>query len=1043
MKSEELDGGLEAAYRKKARGDSILATIERLTGAVPRVFLRDDSTLPSPLVKPADGPDSDRYQVIGEIGRGGVGVVLKGRDIDLGRDVAMKVLRDDFAGNPEVIQRFVEEAQIGGQLQHPGIVPVYELGLNAHKQPFFTMKLVKGETLSALLTKRATAQEGRRRFLRIFEQVCETMAYAHTRGVIHRDLKPSNIMVGAFGEVQIVDWGFAKILRRGGVDDERRAKEAAPTTTVVETIRSGSVGSESCAGSVMGTPAYMPPEQALGEIDKLDERSDVFALGALLCEILTGRPPYGEGDDSALVQAAEARLDGAHARLDNCGADADLVQITKRCLAPAPAVRYKDAGEVVEVISGHLAAVEERAQKADRAAAVAKAKAAEEAKRRRLTVALAAALVCAVVATASGLYWVDKEQRFSRELALVPVADAKDAALLAHGEARADLSKWGDALEAAKHHLASAEATEGADVDQARMLVSKVRRDREAAEQAAAAAAKDQRLVSRLEEIYTWRGEDFPDDARAQAYDKALSGIDAESMRASPAKAEIVAALDDWEKFDLASEVDPDPWCIKVRVAEIESLKKLVKDEREPRDLLLLAARLERGGETEAARELLLRAHKVAPKDFRIAFALGAASETNDAPRYFQIASLLRSGRIGTDYGWGVSMLEAKDMRSATPLLESVYERDSEFGKIRLRLAKATQMLGSSDMNAGRLDVAKTQFRRALELDPDNEKASIQLGWILFRTSIEKPDVDDAIEAFRNAVRLNPEHPQWRQMLLSHLQGAKRGEEAVQMAQERLESLSESGTNAARSMCLAQLADSYRSIDRNDDAIRSLRLALKTNGGEPAYQDLFKIARMYFEKGDYAAAAQVTREAIKSSAAQRRLSAYYYDLLVMSFRKVGRASEAAAAIEECRRRYEEMAVNWSWKAQLAWWLARSPHPGAQDGERALELIREVEKEGDKANPICVVAKALVNVRYGNPADSVDWLEASMKGYGPTHVTGAQHRCVLAMALWSVGRKDDAREQLGIVRKFMTTWKVYASELALHDAYRRAREMIGE
>src|SRR5512134_2235486 len=162
------------------------------------------------------------------------------------------------------------------------------------------------------------------------------MADAHSKGVLHRDLKPANIMVGAFGEVQVVDWGLAKVLARGGVADEKRAKESF--LTVIETVRSGSssVGSDSLVGSVMGTPAYMAPEQAQGEVEKLDERADVFSLGAILCELLTGLPPYEEreGGESLVVQAAKAQLDPARARLEACEADPALVRLCLDCLMP-------------------------------------------------------------------------------------------------------------------------------------------------------------------------------------------------------------------------------------------------------------------------------------------------------------------------------------------------------------------------------------------------------------------------------------------------------------------------------------------------------------------------------------------------------------------------------------------------------------------------------------------------------------------------------------------------------------------------------------
>jgi len=243
---EKLEGGLRAAFGNKAAPAlSVLTTIEALSGAVPRVLLRTDNDEDTPVVRPGNSDEEatgGRYQVVGELARGGVGVILKARDVDLGRDVAMKVLRSTHVGNDELLQRFIEEAQIGGQLQHPGIVPVYELGLQADKRPYFTMKLVKGRTLSALLSDRDDVRLERGRYLTIFHQVCQTLAYAHTRGVVHRDLKPANIMVGAFGEVQVVDWGFAKVLSSGGIADERKARAAADLS-VIATVRSESEGS--------------------------------------------------------------------------------------------------------------------------------------------------------------------------------------------------------------------------------------------------------------------------------------------------------------------------------------------------------------------------------------------------------------------------------------------------------------------------------------------------------------------------------------------------------------------------------------------------------------------------------------------------------------------------------------------------------------------------------------------------------------------------------------------------------------------------------
>ncbi len=430
-----LNAGLAAAFDDQQAvvigraGMSVLKNLDA-TIDIPRIMLRDSvNEGPEPILKPqsVELPDRDadsRYQLQGEIARGGMGAILKGRDTDLGRDLAIKVLLDSHKDKPEVVQRFIEEAQIGGQLQHPGIAPVYELGQFADRRPFFSMKLVKGETLSKLLANRAEPSVDRAKLVGIFEQVCQTVAYAHSRGVIHRDLKPANIMVGAFGEVQVMDWGLAKVLSSGGVADERRARTEHLGLSSIRTLRNklgsevgtvngvGSVGSQTQVGSVMGTPAYMPPEQALGEIDLMDERADVFGLGAILCEILTGKPPYIDDDGTVVYRmAARGKLEDCFARLDACGTpprdasgqserqgasrrspgapiendgsgipepaasalpltnsvpvDAELIAITKQCLSPEPVDRPRDAGVLSERITAHLASVESRLHAAE------------------------------------------------------------------------------------------------------------------------------------------------------------------------------------------------------------------------------------------------------------------------------------------------------------------------------------------------------------------------------------------------------------------------------------------------------------------------------------------------------------------------------------------------------------------------------------------------------------------------------------------------------------------------------------------------------
>jgi tRNA A-37 threonylcarbamoyl transferase component Bud32 len=234
----------EATGAFEPAGPGVLDTIAQSIGPVPRVLLRDTAPgeTPGPVVRP-DATDADpliRYRIDGEIVRGGMGAVLKGRDPDLGRDVAIKVLRADLRDKADLVRRFVEEAQIGGQLQHPGVVPIYELGTFADRRPFFSMKLVKGQTLADLLAARSGPADDPPQFLSIFAAIAQTMAYSHTRGVIHRDLKPSNVMVGSFGEVPVMDWGQARVLPRGGVIADARAGKEPPEETLITTAHSGS-----------------------------------------------------------------------------------------------------------------------------------------------------------------------------------------------------------------------------------------------------------------------------------------------------------------------------------------------------------------------------------------------------------------------------------------------------------------------------------------------------------------------------------------------------------------------------------------------------------------------------------------------------------------------------------------------------------------------------------------------------------------------------------------------------------------------------------
>jgi tetratricopeptide (TPR) repeat protein len=347
-----------------------------------------------------DAPE--RYVIEGELGRGGMGIVYRAVDRSLGREVALKVLFREREPHPDRVERFVEEAQVAAQLHHPGIIPVYELAHARSGAPILAMEFVKGETLAARLVDRIAARRERAELLRVFERVCEAIAYAHARGVVHRDLKPSNVLLGEHGTVLVVDWGLAKVLQR--LPDATRGVAAIePRDASVHTTRSDDPGSASLAGSVLGTPAYMSPEQARGRVDLVDARADVFSLGALLCEILTGAPPYVAANiEELLMQAREGDVRAARERLARSGAALELVALARAALSPDREQRPRDAGELAGELRRHREATEERRREAELARVRAETKAEQDRRARRLALGLVATLT-AMALVAFGL----------------------------------------------------------------------------------------------------------------------------------------------------------------------------------------------------------------------------------------------------------------------------------------------------------------------------------------------------------------------------------------------------------------------------------------------------------------------------------------------------------------------------------------------------------------------------------------------------------------------------------------------------------------
>jgi WD40 repeat protein/serine/threonine protein kinase len=311
---------------------------------------------PEPVSRP-DGEPDDRYTLTRLHAVGGIGQVWLAYDAALGREVALKELRPERAEDPSFGARFLHEARVTGQLQHPGIVPVYEMvrgtpdpnASSAEEQPFYTMRFVQGRTLTeATQTYHAKRQAGTAgpldliALLNAFVSVCHTVAYAHSRGVIHRDLKGQNVVLGDYGEVIVLDWGFAKLV--GAPDDAAPGLPAGPLPSLPD---------HTLHGQVIGTPAYMAPEQAAGNPGEIDCRTDVYGLGAILYEILTGRPPFTGADAAEVLRQARHGTPPCPRDVSG-GVPPALEAVCLRALARRPAERYASAAELARDVQHWL-----------------------------------------------------------------------------------------------------------------------------------------------------------------------------------------------------------------------------------------------------------------------------------------------------------------------------------------------------------------------------------------------------------------------------------------------------------------------------------------------------------------------------------------------------------------------------------------------------------------------------------------------------------------------------------------------------------------
>jgi serine/threonine-protein kinase len=865
-------------------------------------MLHDSPSESGPLLPPSSQSedialDDSQYQVLGYIAKGGVGVVYKARDKNLGREVALKILRSDrVTSGAHVAERLVEEAQVGGQLQHPGVVPVYSIGIQKDGRPHFAMKLIKGSTFSQLLQDRSDPQQDQPTFLAQFEQLCYTMAYCHARGVVHRDLKPSNIMVGSFGEVLVVDWGFGKVLARDARGQDKSQKTPArDPVSVIATLRTApGHGSHSLAGSIMGTPAYMPPEQALGQVDDLDERADVFALGSVLAEILTGEPAYVGEPADVLVMAAQGRLDEAFERLSNCEADNALIELCRDCLAPMRTDRPRHAGVIADRLHEHFSGIEERERKAKVEAAKAHARGEElrakvqaerlqaekeraaaskerikveraeasakelrqqnlfNRQRRKRTFVLASALTLAVV-VGGGAF------------AIISAADAsatreQRAAFATSFRKAMDLAgnqRWGEASAAANASLALV----GDDQPDQKQFVERRVKEwniRDAREKAAVEKKrKDSEMLASLQELRDRTAERYDARTLDSDYVAAFSGYGID-LAADPATAgktirESAIAIDMVDALDTLTILrrtvaalkgtDADALMAVAQAADPDPTRSRIRTE------------LARGGNAALAQiASTIKADEHPAQTLnQLALALGAVNDTPGSVRLLRRARDEYPGDvwINLNLSWKLALLDPPQRQASVRYLRSALSLRPDSKYIRQRLAD--DLWRARDWEA-----AARAWEALIQVDPENAPLYGNRALALVRLG----DIAGAQRTSERCVEMAPREPvPWYHLLFCLSQRADHGaylEKAKHAA----------GLFKNDAAIAAHHAAALWRTEKPSEAIAKAEAAVKLNPADTVAS--LTLASILIERGDPDRAVTILQETMSLSAKRRR-----------------------------------------------------------------------------------------------------------------------------------------------------------------------------
>ncbi len=705
--------------------------------------------------------------------KGGMGVVYLGRDPELGCLLAVKALQERHQGRPDLVRRFQKEARLTALLQHPGIPPVHSVGRLDDGRPYFTMKYVRGNTLGEQLKNRSWSGKELSSFVRDFWAVCQTMAYAHQRGVIHRDLKSTNIMVGAHGEALVIDWGLAEVL------DQAHFSGAAPFCE--ESCSLPAAGESAEVRGATGTLAYMDPTQANNKGEAFGRSCDVFSLGAILCEILTGQPAYVGTQEELLAKAKaspanDLSANSARRRLDACREAPDLVRLAKSCLGLGPDAQPGDAGELAERVASYFAKLEER----DRKAAVARAT-----RPRNILLALSVSVLL-VMGLATFGWWefrqwqlaesVDAQFRQTEPL----LAEVRQAPrdLARRNQLRLQDEKLGALL--------GSEEDAGESWGRSRQLREQVAKTLLQAEKDDADIAESETLRV-LPDQGPGRFDLAEADRRYAEFFRKI-GIDLDMLTTEEAAAqvrardiwvELVSALDDWgvvrasrlneagkdwqRVSAVAKAVNPDPVRVALRDAIERHDRQRIRELADAVDLatyppgtvMVIGQALGEFVDAEQATTFLYRAQRQYPNDFWINYHLAWYYGQLKPPRwaeqvrFYTLAAALRKQDVGVLNNLGAALARNGDIGEAILVFKEAIRLAPQDALSQRNLALALEQ-------AKRPEEAIAAFQKATELNSHDVEAWGSLGALRLR---QDNKTAEAIIALDEAIALGTRSP--------------------------------------------------------------------------------------------------------------------------------------------------------------------------------------------------------------------------------------------------------------------------------------------